>query len=418
MEETAYWEEKYRAIFQPALPDTLTGFNTNLDQVIIVDRDLLDSPVMNSPVSAELKKRLLNSMKYCRADEWFVTDLRVYTGIIDTFNLLGTLRIGGQAGISATHLARLGVRKVVCASPGVGPMTRKILKEFPAIELPFTDKWKETCDTVHLVFEYPPGLVPVAEGVVPRSNRFIVSPVHQSSSVLLPDASFRLLNQTILTCRRAFLSGYQYLTSREEFVAASRQMEMIKNARENRKIHVECVTVPDPVTINGFLHYILPFADSAGMNENELDLVLRLCDKTRVNREARSSLRPEEVVEGAIQVCRTTGLSRLHVHTFGYYVVILTGDKTNPEKSLPSLLYSSKIVAESASGDSCQLSRRGLDALKRIARIYRPGTCPGVFWSPDFHILVIPTIIAENVRKTSGFGDIISSTAFVTDPNV
>ena len=98
-----------------------------------------------------------------------------------------------------------------------------MLKGAGILPLTFDPGTGDNPDIIHLIFEFSPGLVPVAEGVVPRNNRFIVSPVHDPSTVLIPGEKEDAFLEQIATCRRAFLSGYQYLRPEEEFVAAAKQ---------------------------------------------------------------------------------------------------------------------------------------------------------------------------------------------------
>ena len=50
----------------------------------------------------------------------FVSDHKVYQGIADFFSTSGTLAIGGQAGIAAIQMHRLGMTSVTCTVPVPG----------------------------------------------------------------------------------------------------------------------------------------------------------------------------------------------------------------------------------------------------------------------------------------------------------
>ena len=68
-------------------------------------------------------------------------------------------------------------------------MTHQLLRDAGVIPLTFEKKTGYPPDSIHIVFEYPPGLVPVANGVVPRGNRFIISPIHDPSTAIIPDGA-------------------------------------------------------------------------------------------------------------------------------------------------------------------------------------------------------------------------------------
>jgi ADP-dependent phosphofructokinase/glucokinase len=61
------------------------------------------------------------------------------------------------------------------------------------------------------------------------------------------------------------------------------------------------------------------------------------------------------------------------------------------------------------------LSGEGLLAYTSIQDSYGPDDMTGIFRIDDHVVVIVPTYIAQNVQKTAGLGDILSSTAFVAD---
>jgi ADP-dependent phosphofructokinase/glucokinase len=412
--DEAVWQELYRHVATPVLDGTVTGFNANSDQIIPVTRELLDSLIFQRPDLLELRSRLVHSMERCTAEEWFVADPIQYRGFVRLFSGTGLPAVGGQAGIAAEHLARLGASEVICVAPELGPdAAGRLRKAGVCVYLPVALQGS-ACDLPHLIFEYEPGLVPLREGIVPRSNRFIVSPVYPPASVLIPEGSLDLFLKRIASCTRAFLSGYQYLVSDEDFSQAAYQMNRIKNAGTGLRIHIECVTVTNPAVMQGFTRYILPVVDSIGLNEHEFSLLAGLFEPgMQPDREGLKT--PAGFIEGALAICRKTGLKRLHLHTFGYYVLVIRKPSVDPEVSRNALLYASVQVAAAAQGTSSRISPVGLAALDLVADRFGPAQSPGIFLVEEFFVIVVPTLIASGITKTSGLGDILSSTAFVAD---
>ena len=80
--------------------------------------------------------------------------------------------------------------------------------------------------------------------------------------------------EQIASCRRAFLSGYQYLRTEQEFVTAARQIRMIRNVHPLMRTHVECVSGADRNVMAMMLRHIIPNTDSIGLNERELGLFM------------------------------------------------------------------------------------------------------------------------------------------------
>jgi ADP-dependent phosphofructokinase/glucokinase len=411
--EDSTWHDLYRNLEPPPLGRTIVGFNVNIDRIIPVTERLLNSLPSFQGEMAVFPSRLYRSMQTCTADELFVRDTRQYRQFIHHFS--GSSAIGGQAGIAAVQLASAGVPEVICIAPSMGVTTQAMLRE-AGVTIPNTTLVPAKLpDIVHLVFEYSPGLVPLAEGAVPRNNRFIVSPHHDPSTVILNKEILREFRNAASTCDRAFLSGYQYLTSDKEFRNAADQLVLAKKENPSLRIHVEWVTVADTEITGYFLRYILPHADSLGLNERELGFVHRSQNPAVPRNHGHTPLSASELAQQAIDICRSTGLVRLHLHTFGYYIVICK-DPLHPEKTRDALLFASRSAAQAAGGTGPGIVSEGHRALEDTAGAFGRELSPGIFRAGEYHIIVIPSLITRGIAKTAGMGDRISSLAFAADP--
>lgn len=409
------WQKLYDNVSPVPKPSTIVGFNVNLDRIISVTPSLLTSAFFNQPVLSELRSRLQHSMRTCTAEEWFVDDYQLYAQFKDLFTDSGHLAIGGQAGIAAVHLATIGVSDVLCIVDSPGPETINILECAGVHVMDLNESRRESSDSIHLVFEYTPGLVPVDDGVIPRNNRFIVSPHHPPESFLISGNKKAAFSTGITPYTRAFLSGYQYLQSDEEFCRAADQCLLMKKTNEWMQIHVECVSVTLETVINGFFNHILPVVDSIGLNEHELVLLLQCLDSHIVKNVCCEKISPVQLVEGAMEICTMSGLKRLHLHTFGYYVLVIRNDCAHPEASFNGLLFASQTVAQAAQGTQTEISPLGISAFNEVAKSFGPVISPGIFRTTTYMIVMIPTIIVKDITKSSGLGDILSSSAFIAD---
>lgn len=410
------WEKLYQSLQKPQLDPVITGFNANIDRVIPVTPDLLRSFEQLAVQGFDaIFDRLKQSMRYCSADEVFISEPSVYRKLSESFSLSGTLSVGGQAGIAAVHLRRLGIPSVTCAVPGAGPKTCALLQNAGAIPLTFESGAGDRLDITHLIFEYSPDMVPLADRVVPRSNRFIVSPVHDSSTVIIPDASVNTFLEQISACRRAFLSGYQYLRTKQEFVTAGRQIRMIRSVHPLMRTHVECVSGADRHVMEMMLRHIIPNTDSIGLNERELGLFMHVLRAPDPASAAVLPSSPVACVRDAIALADATGVPRIHLHTFGYYILILKSETSKPELSRNALLLAARVTADTAGPGQQILSREGLLAYAALREVFGPDEKPGIFWVDDWVVVLVPTCISKNIQKTTGLGDILSSTAFVAD---
>ena len=417
MVNAGVWEDLYQSLQKPQLDPVITGFNANIDRVIRVTPGIMRFFRQRTvPGFDAILDRLKQSMRYCTADEIFISEPSRYRELSESFSRSGTLHIGGQAGIAAVHLRTLGIPSVTCAVPGAGPKTCALLQDAGATPLTFEPGDGGPSDIIHLIFEYPPGLVPLADGVVPRSNRFIVSPVHDASTVIIPERFENSFLEQIAPCRRAFLSGYQYLRTEQEFITAGRQIQVIRRIDSRMRTHVECVSGSDRNVMAMMLRHIMPNTDSIGLNERELGLfmhALRAPDPGSAGEILPSS--PVACVRDAITLAEVTGVSRIHLHTFGYYFLILKSETTKPEVSRDALLLAARVTADTAGLGEQVLSPEGLFAYAAVREVFGPDVTPGIFKINERVVVFVPTYISHNIHKTTGLGDVLSSTAFVAD---
>jgi ADP-dependent phosphofructokinase/glucokinase len=411
------WEKLYQSLQKPQLDPVITGLNANIDRVIPVTPDILRSFEQPAVQGFDaILDQLKQSMRYCSADEAFISEPSLYRKLSESFSRSGTLSLGGQAGIAAVHLRRLGIPSVTCVAPGAGPETCALLQNAGVIPLTFESGAGDRPDIIHLIFEYSPYLVPVADGVVPRSNRFIVSPVHDPSTVIIPKEYENSLLEQVASCRRAFLSGYQYLKTEQEFMTAARQIRMIRSVHPFMRTHVECVSGADRKVLAMMLRHIIPNTDSIGLNERELGMFMHAL---RANDPVSAAILPSSpvaCVRDAIALAAATGVPRIHLHTFGYYILILKSETTTPELSRNALLLAARVTADTAGWGEQILSWEGLLAYEAVREVFGPEETPGIFRDNERVVVLVPTYISQNIQKTTGLGDILSSTAFVADP--
>jgi len=415
--ESQDWEAIYASVKMPRTDPAVTAFNAGIDRVIPVTAGLLRClerlPVKEGgTVLAGLK----HAMRYCSAGEVFIRDVPGFKAVSAPFADTGTRTIGGQAGIAAVHLRRLGVPSVMVAVPQTGPRTSRMLRKAGVIPVTFGPAGDDDADLPHLVFEFSPGLVPLAPGVVPRNNRFIVSPLHGASSVLIPGTSLGPFLERIALCRRAFLSGYQYLRTGQEFRAAAAQVREIRGVHPGMRTHAECVSAASRRVMALMLRHIIPSVDSIGLNEVELALFTRALQLPGQRERGTRFTSPVECVRDALALAEATGVSRVQVHTFGWYLIVLAGNTRAPDASRDSLLLAAQATAAAAGGDGQALLPEGLRAYEEVRAALGPEEGPGIFRQAGHVVIVVPTIISRNIRKTAGLGDMLSSTAFVTDP--
>jgi ADP-dependent phosphofructokinase/glucokinase len=130
---------------------------------------------------------------------------------------------------------------------------------------------------------------------------------------------------------------------------------------------------------------------------------------------AMLSSSPVTSVHDAVALAKATGVSRIHLHTFGYYILILKSTIPDPEVSRDALLFAAQVTADTAGRGDQVLSREGLLAYAAVRQRFGPDKTPGIFAYDKHLIVVVPTRISQNIQKTTGLGDVLSSTAFMAD---
>ena len=407
------WHDLYWNLRQPPVGRTIVGFNVNIDRIIPVTAELLEALPPASGELALFREKLYRSMETCTADELFVRDTALYHAFASHFS--GSDAVGGQAGIAAVRLASAGAPEVICMAPSMGVTTQALLRE-AGVTIPGPSGIPEVRpDTVHLVFEHSPGLVPLAEGAVPRDNRFIVSPLHDPSTIILGREMLREFRHAASTCNRAFLSGYQYLTSDRECRNAADQLVLAKKENPLLRIHIEWVTIADEAITWRFIRYILPHADSLGLNERELGFLYRSLGPAVSGNFGQTPLSAGRLAHQALEICRSTGLARLHLHTFGYYLAVCKS-LLHPEKTRDALLFAARMAAQAAGGAGSGIVPEGWRALEDTAGAFGRELSPGIFRTGEYNVILIPSLITRGITKTAGMGDTISSIAFAADP--
>jgi ADP-dependent phosphofructokinase/glucokinase len=190
---------------------------------------------------------------------------------------------------------------------------------------------------------------------------------------------------------------------------------MIRNVHPLMRTHVECVSGADRNVMALMLEHVFPAADSIGLNEHELGLFMQVMRGSSTRSADIHPSSPVACVRDAVTLADATGVSRIHVHTFGYYILILKSENSEPEVSQNALLLASRVAAGTAGAGEQVLSREGLLAYASIQDSYGPDDMTGIFRIDDHVVVIVPAYISQNVQKTAGLGDILSSTAFVAD---
>ncbi|NOR84681.1 hypothetical protein GQ473_01045 [archaeon] len=425
------------------------GFNANIDSVIYVDNSFEKILVENgitklpdnytAPQKIETKKEFLEVLLYSvtmsKEMELITSNKKLENWIENTFNI-NENRIGGQAGIMSKFLDSIGCR-VVFSTPKLSDKMANLMPKdilIPTKEgIVRLNKATKSEDTkANYIFEYKSGLS-ILNKQTKHSDRFILATrpkgieprFHESTTIKFLSFFERI--------DRAIISGFHAIKAenKQEFEKSHIQIEKIKKANPDLKLHVEDAYIIDSRVSEELLNIIVTHIHSLGLNEVELENTLLFMHKNKLsNAIKKSNYSLFECYIGALSLYKKMKLERINMHTYNYCLIILSKNYgTGPEKMRDGLLFSILCASAKASYGvvssiedikkvKTNLNMAGIKDIKRIHK--ELGICDGFLETGicdmgDHFLIAVPTKISNTLKSTVGLGDVVSSSAFVYD---
>lgn len=470
------WNERYASV-RTLKPKArfLTAFNANVDAVVFVDHAHFESVVstLTADELSHVEKRIADGktgeirdhadfiglLLHCMNEGKgmnYRADRAVFEWFEKTFHPRER-RMGGQAGIVANQLAELGLK----VTSYCGLLSAEQAKYFDKrICFPVAKGKSIACTSAknaarkgdatktNWIFEFHRGQsIKVGHRVVtaPRANRLIVS-MSLHYHPVFPKEIEKHLPKLAQMNEVAFLAGYQSVAHAP---AGEKPEKILKQAagqikllKRNKKLttHVEYVEPGDEKNRKFFLKTVVAEADSIGLNEVELLETLKALD---CDKEAKAIEKHENsytVYLGCEKVMAKLNMKRVHLHNFGFHILLLKKPFEYPEKARDALVYSALAACVKAKEGtryvtlaemkkaSFQISETGVNQLNAFeggvdeARKKRHSSFDrkrllreGVFDLGDHFAIIIPTPIVQNPQSTVGLGDTVSSTALAIE---
>ncbi|MBI5224250.1 hypothetical protein HY989_00090 [Candidatus Micrarchaeota archaeon] len=365
------------------------------------------------------------------------------------------LRMGGQAGIIANQLARLGLNSV-CYAPLISRQQARLF--LPGVFFPFLQygnlayKKPIACirdldDTkTNWIFEFGKGDKLKFNGktiICPRSNRLIVASRPKAYLPLFEDALLSYLPSISSSFNLYFLAGFssfqitmQGRHFRHYLHKLLWQITQLKK-NKNAKLHLEYVAIHNPELESAIYPSLLPLFDSFGINEVETMHFLKMTGDNYLSKQIGRHESPMNFYLGIRRIFHKFKLNRLHAHTLGYFFLLLRKEYVglkSPNDFVSSLLFASRVADARASlgvaasihdvlkfGD-LKMSKIGIDAMNSFANEFikskpqrQKFLLNGYFEIDDHFVIMVPTSIVR-AKSTVGLGDTISSIAFASEP--
>ncbi|XP_056624727.1 ADP-dependent glucokinase [Triplophysa dalaica] len=289
---------------------------------------------------------------------------------------------------------------------------------------------------IHLILEYPTGAT-WGPYTSLRANRYIV---HSDDHNPYLDSMEQFQEQLKSFKPDLLVVGGLQMMDNFPFKHGVRESllnnlaQMLSSASPQTTVHFEMASFVDEGLMLDLLQFVLPHADSLGMNEQELPNLLSLFRGSNLTVLSDPNPRVATVLDQMRELYRLvnqhhhqdagTGrpLTRLHVHTLAFQAIIVKRGsqwKNTMSATAKASLTANRHVCGSADIDLSKarlimdesFSTSRSEGSQRIPlQESRPVSC----WDEDdYEICVAPVLVCTEVYQTAGGGDNISAAGLV-----
>ena len=463
------WLEHYASVPRTlrSLQDiktVLSVFNTNIDAVKRVTPELFQellSKVGNPHDGDELPNEIASAGDLLRgfvecfrggvAQEWLVTNEGTY-GWLDKNVGYDKLQMGGQGGIIANVMATCNIQNVLVHAASLPARQSSLFVDRAnLLSATSTGRFHRACDIdreediplTHWILEFSKGdtiTLNAEEITCPKSNRFIATWDPLNFTLSIDENFVKAVATHGDELNYCMLSGYQMLseklisgeTSLQRISESKRIIDQWRQDNDRLIVHFEYASTQDEVVRKQLFHEMSNWADSMGLNEQELIDVLEVEGQAELAAACRKSFGGVDLFRGLRWVFENCNIPRIQLHYFGLYITIQKkGYRDTPRQTRNGMTLAATIAASKASTGSIEkeenllcaagktigaVSEKEIRALSAyFAREYGESRLAdqGIHEAEDFDVVAVPTIIVEDPVTLVGMGDTISSLSLV-----
>ncbi|XP_054464652.1 ADP-dependent glucokinase [Anoplopoma fimbria] len=428
-----------------ARPRVAVGFGGCVD--LIVDGVSLlnkiglpptDQPLHHDYIENEVQ--LAQSFAYFfapgAAAERFVLNDTLFSELVEASRDLPGNRwaVGGNAPVMAARMATEGCDILLGGS--FSPDFTDVLSQHITVAGNIVEE-----PDIHLILEYPSG-ASWGHYTSRRANRYIVhSDDHNPYLDSMAAFAEKLIDfepDLLVVGGLQMMDNFPFQAG-ERDALFSRLSDLLSSSSPQIGVHFEMASFVEESIMEDLLYYVIPHADSLGMNEQELPNLLSLLKGSNITVLSDPNPRVATVLDQMREVYRIVNqrskdgesdthgakakpLTRLHVHTLAFQAIIVTRGsqwKNTMSATAKASLTANRHVCGSNSidpskarlimDDSFSVSRR--EGSQRIPlQESRPVSC----WDEeDYEICVAPVLVCTEVYQTAGGGDNISAAGLV-----
>ncbi|XP_023280758.1 ADP-dependent glucokinase-like [Seriola lalandi dorsalis] len=349
--------------------------------------------------------------------------------------------VGGNAPVMAGRMATEGCDVLLGGS--FSPDFTDVLSQHITVAGNILDE-----PDIHLILEYPSG-ASWGHYTSRRANRYIIhSDDHNPYLDSMEEFAEKLgdFKPDLLVVGGLQMMDNFPFQSGERDALFSRLADLLSSSSPQIGVHFEMASFVEESIMEDLLHYVIPHADSLGMNEQELPNLLSLLKGSNITVLSDPNPRVATVLDQMREVYRILNqrykdandasvesdtnsskakgkpLTRLHVHTLAFQAMIVTRGsqwKNTMSATAKASLTANRHVCGSNDidpskarlimDDSFSVSRQ--EGSQRIPlQETRPVSC----WDEeDYEICVAPVLVCTEVYQTAGGGDNISAAGLV-----
>ena len=374
----------------------------------------------------------------------------LFLSLVATAKKAGRWELGGNAPVMGIRFYLEGAKVLIAST-----MSKKQRSHLPeGIDVTEFEPSEDFIDDIHLILEYKTG-DRFGEFVAPRANRYILHSDANNPMI----TSLELLNVNQHQPKLFVVAGLQMLDN-YPFKSASVRTERLQGVRNQMTsadsstlIHFEMASFVEIELLQELLKTVIPYSDSIGMNEQEVDNIVNVLEKGKISLSADSNPRVASTLDQMRKVLRSANknffanrnsdknlrqLSRIHIHTLAFQLLLnvkgskwqniknaaakssLTAHRHVCQTSYVNPENANLILDSSFSTSTEPETERGDSRPKRID--IKPDD-PVPCWnetikidannSLDVEICVSPVLVCKDARKTVGAGDNISAAGLV-----
>ncbi|OAD62563.1 ADP-dependent glucokinase [Eufriesea mexicana] len=343
--------------------------------------------------------------------------------------------IGGNAAIMALRFAREGCDVTLAAK-----LTRSLHQMMPQVINIVGGELKR--DDIHLVIEYKHGDVwgPYSSA---RANRYIIHNDVNNPKISSLDAFDKLLStyqpNLLVISGLQMMDNYPFPNGDREKLLYKVKRQMI-NQSVSTKIHFEMASFAEDKLLFELCNSIIPFADSIGMNEQEIANLYNAMYYGNISLVANSTPRIATVLDQMRTLFKllrirnktinnSREVTRMHVHTLAYQAILTVKGsmwKNTMAAAAKASLTAHRHVCATSHIDikkaalilDDSFSTSLVDGTRIALNTDKPVSC----WEEilkienkdiSIQVCVAPVLVCTEAAQTAGGGDNISSAGLV-----